>query len=141
MDQTMRAERWMRRRVPTPLMAVLQTAAFPFRHDAANMVSGSPSWNRTKVTRVRAEHFAIKLRGIEFGQGAVFCPPASAFQARDSSPRASPWHSFFRRSVERFTAENAATFDVARTGGLEPPFTTPFTDHRFVSGVGYVRSW
>ena len=25
---------WMRRRVPTPLMAVLQAAAFPFRHDA-----------------------------------------------------------------------------------------------------------
>jgi hypothetical protein len=26
-----------------------------------------------------------------------------------------------------------------RTGGLEPPFSAPFTDHRFEAGVGYVR--
>src|SRR5438132_4716227 len=28
---------------------------------------------------------------------------------------------------------------MARTGGFEPPFSAPFTDHRFVAGVGYVR--
>ena len=28
---------------------------------------------------------------------------------------------------------------MARTGGLEPPFATPFTVHRFVAGAGYVR--
>ena len=28
---------------------------------------------------------------------------------------------------------------LARTGGLEPPFATPITVHRFVAGVGYVR--
>jgi hypothetical protein len=26
-----------------------------------------------------------------------------------------------------------------RTGGVEPPFSAPFTDHRFVAGVVYVR--
>jgi len=26
-----------------------------------------------------------------------------------------------------------------RTGGFEPPFSTPITVHRFVAGVGYVR--
>jgi hypothetical protein len=26
-----------------------------------------------------------------------------------------------------------------RTGGLEPPFSAPFTYHRFEAGVGYVR--
>jgi hypothetical protein len=29
--------------------------------------------------------------------------------------------------------------ELARTGGLEPPFATPFTVHRFVAGAGYVR--
>jgi hypothetical protein len=26
-----------------------------------------------------------------------------------------------------------------RTGGFEPPFSAPFTYHRFEAGVGYVR--
>ena len=33
-DKIMRKIIWMRRRVLTPLIAVLQTAAFSFRHDA-----------------------------------------------------------------------------------------------------------
>src|SRR5262245_38179138 len=32
----------------------------------------------------------LNERGV-IGQGARFCPSASAFQARDSSARASPW--------------------------------------------------
>ena len=27
-----------------------------------------------------------------------------------------------------------------RTGGFEPPFSAPFTSHRFEAGVGYVRT-
>lgn len=34
--------------------------------------------------------------------------------------RASPCHSVFRRSVKRFAAENASTFRLARTRGVEP---------------------
>jgi hypothetical protein len=53
----------MRRRVLPPFMAVLQTAAFLFRHDA---FVGSPSRNRTEVSRVRAGHSSIELRGSDW---------------------------------------------------------------------------
>jgi hypothetical protein len=66
-DKIMRKAVWMRRRVPTPLVAVLQTAAFPFRHGAI----GSPSRNRTEVGRVRAGCFAAKLRGDWSGCGVL----------------------------------------------------------------------
>jgi hypothetical protein len=112
---------WMRRRVPPPLMTVLQTAAFLFRHDA---LVGSPSRNRIEISRVRTGCSPIErahdpekwipvsrlrealarspscgpdasarqvgkdyaqTKRAAIGQGAVFCPPASAVQARDSS--------------------------------------------------------
>ncbi len=80
----------MRRRVPTPLIAVLQAAAFPFRHDA-------------ELVRVRC---------------SAHRPPRS--KRGTLLARASPWHSVFRRSVERFAAENASTLELARTRGVEP---------------------
>ena len=81
---------------------------------------GSPYPNRTDVIRVRAGCFATKLRGDELVR--VRCsahrPPRS--KRGTLLARASPWHSVFRRSVERFAAENASTLELARTRGVEP---------------------
>ena len=52
---------------------------------------------------------------------AGFDPAVSCFQGR------------------RISRLSHTQMQVERTGGFEPPFSTPITCHRFVAGVGYVR--
>jgi hypothetical protein len=52
---------------------------------------------------------------------AGFDPAVSCFQGR------------------RISRLSYTQMQVERTGGFEPPFSTPITCHRFVAGVGYVR--
>ena len=54
---------------------------------------------------------------------AGFDPAVSCFQGR------------------RISRLSHTQMQVERTGGFEPPFSTPITVHRFVAGVGYVREW
>src|SRR5215208_6585716 len=112
----MQPDIWMRRRVPPPLMTVLQTAAFLFRHDA---FVGSPSRNLTEVSRVRAGRSPIEPKGIDWSGCRV--PPTDL-----RLPRPGLFCTSFTQVL-------------ARTRGFEPLFSAPVTDTRFVAGLGYVR--
>lgn len=100
--------------MPTPLIAVLQTAAFTLRHRPALAPRDG-----IEPPFPRSERGVLPLNDRGIGLGRVLRPLASAFQARCSS-------------CTSFT-------QMERTGGFEPPFSTPITVRRFATGVGYVR--
>ena len=140
-------------------MAVLQTAAFPFRH-CTELGKGGWICPSDLVVQSHAlswlSYSLAAFSGVDAPSGKCDRSKWSGWQVtilRPQASRACALPTELQPVVIRSgqegsnlpprvqSADSAAELcpELARTGGLEPPFATPITVRRFVAGVGYVR--